>query len=89
MKTHKKNPVYVGLRVTIQNLCILQGALLEQLDMPSVWQIFDAVALGYAEACAGKQASSGVPVSPDSRGTASRLSMPVLSPQAWLILLRL
>ncbi len=72
---------------TIQNVCILQGALLEQLDMASVWQIFDAVALGYAEACATKQGSSGVPVSPDSRGRASRLNMPVLTPQAWLLLL--
>ncbi len=71
----------------IQILFILQGALLEQLDMASVWQIFDAVALGYAEACASKQGSSGVPVSPDSRGRASRLSMPVLSPQVWLVLL--
>ncbi|KAL0036895.1 hypothetical protein WJX77_003973 [Trebouxia sp. C0004] len=62
-------------------LTIVKGALLEQLDMASVWQIFDAVALGYAEACANKQGSSGVSVSPDSTGRASRLSMPVLSPQ--------
>ncbi|KAL0046520.1 hypothetical protein WJX82_002723 [Trebouxia sp. C0006] len=62
-------------------LTIVKGALLEQLDMASVWQIFDAVALGYAEACATKQASSSVPVSPDSRGRASRLNMPVLTPQ--------
>ncbi len=70
-----------------QTPCIMQGALLEQLDVASVWQIFDAVALGYAEACASKQGSSGVPVSPDSRGRASKLSMPILSPQAWLFLL--
>ncbi len=81
-----KKPVCRKYR-NIYNLCILQGALLEQLDMASVWQIFDAVALGYAEACATKQASSSVPVSPDSRGRASRLNMPVLTPQAWLLLL--
>ncbi len=60
---------------------MLQGALLEQLNMTSVWQIFDAIAQGYGEACAAKPGSSSVPVSPDSRGRALRVGMPVLSPQ--------
>ena len=66
----------------------MQGALLEQLDMASVWQIFDALAAGYAEVWATRPGGSssggtgGVPASPDSsRGRAFRLGMPALSPQ--------
>lgn len=62
-------------------LTIVKGALLEQLNMAFVWQMFDALAVGYAEACAGRPSSSATPVSPDSRGRAVRSGMPSLSPQ--------
>ena len=60
---------------------LLQNALLEQLNMRSIRQIFDTIASGYAEACVAKAGNSGTPASPDSRGRAVRLAMPALSPQ--------
>lgn len=62
----------------------LQGTLLEQLEMVTVRQIFDAVVLGYGEACVGKAGHSTAAVSPDSRGRPIRSNVPVLSPQVWL-----
>ena len=61
----------------------LQGALLEQLNMSVVGQVFDALALGYAEACAAWPHHSSTPTSPDARGRALRLA-PALSPQVLL-----
>ena len=58
-----------------------QGALLEQLNMSVVRQIFDSIALGYAEACAARPQTNNVPTSPDARGRALRLSAPALTPK--------
>ena len=64
-------------------LDILQGALLEQLNMSVVGQVFDALALGYAEACAAQPRHSSTPSSPDARSRGLRLA-PALSPQVLL-----
>lgn len=63
---------------------VLQGALLEQLNMSVVGQVFDALALGFAEACAARPHLSSTPTSPDARGRALRLA-PALSPQVLLL----
>ena len=69
----------VRLLVSDVYMGVLQGALLEQLNMTVVWQVFDALAMGYAEACAARPYQSSTP-SPDARGRALRLA-PALSPQ--------
>lgn len=61
----------------------LQGALLEQLNMSVVGQVFDALALGYAEASAARPHHSSTPSSPDARAKGLRLA-PALSPQVLL-----
>lgn len=70
----------VTLLVSDVYMGVLQGALLEQLNMTVVWQVFDALAMGYAEACAARPYQSSTPSSPDARGRALRLA-PALSPQ--------
>lgn len=62
---------------------VMQGALLEQLNMSVVGQVFDALASGYAEACAARPLHSSTPSSPDARGRGLRLA-PALSPQVLL-----
>lgn len=52
--------------------------------MSVVCQIFDALALGYAEACAARPQIGSAPSSPDARGRAARLAAPALSPQVLL-----
>ena len=52
--------------------------------MSVVCQTFDALALGYAEACASRHQLGSVPSSPDARGKATRLAAPALSPQVLL-----
>ena len=59
----------------------VKGALLEQLDMGTMRQVFDAVAYGYAEACALRAVVNGTPASADGRGRTIRLAMSALSPQ--------
>lgn len=73
--------LHPGCDIKAMLLSIVKNALLEQLNMRSIRQIFDTVASGYAEACAAKTGNSGTPASPDSRGRAVRLAMPALSPQ--------
>lgn len=48
--------------------------------MAVVGQVFDALALGYVEACAARPHQSSTPSSPDARGKTLRLA-PCLSPQ--------
>ncbi|KAL3156053.1 hypothetical protein ABBQ32_013041 [Trebouxia sp. C0010 RCD-2024] len=64
-------------------LAIVKGVLLEQLNMCTVKQVFDACALGYAEACAAPPSphQGFIPSSPETRGRALRLAAPALAPQ--------
>ena len=61
---------------------LLQGALLEQQSIPTIQSMFNVLASGFAEAYAQRQRSTAwISVSPNSRGKAAKLSMPVLTPQ--------